>query len=180
MPFALALVCAAQAAAPAATVKLPASGGAKVGLAAPSFGGWDLSGKNVLTFDSLRRKPSIAPMLITFGASWCTACAEGLPRLRELARKHPEVRLVYVDVEQDQAKAQEFAARMGIDGPALLDKFEQIARTYGVAGDQKTSLPRTFLIDKMGKVRAIYREEGPDLEQVIESDLLASQSPARP
>ena len=166
--------------APVATVKLPVSGGAKVGLAAPSFGGWDLAGKKVLTFDSLRRTPTVSPLLITFGASWCTACASGLPRLKALTQKHPELRLVYIGVEQDQEKAQEFAARMGIDGPALLDKFETIAKTYGVAGDEKTSLPRTFLVDDKGKVRAIYREEGTDLEQVIEADLTAAKQPLPP
>jgi hypothetical protein len=41
-------------------------------------------------------------------------------------------------------------------------------------------LPRTFLVDQMGKVRAIYREEGADLEQVIEADLDASKTPVRP
>ncbi len=96
------------------------------------------------------------------------------------------MRLVLIDVESDAQKAQEFAAKMGIDGPAILDKFEQIARTYGVSdaksagGKETTSLPRTFLVDQMGKVRAIYREEGSDLEEVIEADLAASKTAARP
>lgn len=175
------------ASAPVNTVKLNESGAAKVGSAAPSFGGWDLQGKKVLTLDGLRRTPSMAPLLITFGASWCTACAAGLPRLKALAEKHPEMRLVLVDVEPDAQKAQDFAARMGIDGPAILDKFDTIAKTYGVSGSaqgdegaQKTSLPRTFLVDQMGKVRAIYREEGNDLETVIEADLDASKTAVRP
>lgn len=173
------------AAAPTATVKLQESGAAKVGLAAPSFGGWDLAGHQVLTLDAIRRTPAMAPLLITFGASWCKPCNEGLPRLVTLTKKHSELRLVLIDVETDGQKAQEFAARMGIDGPALLDKFEQIAKTYGVAGSdgggkETTALPRTFLVDAMGKVRAIYREEGADLEMVIEGDLEASKTAIRP
>ena len=81
-----------------------------------------------------------------------------------------------IDVESDAQQAQEFAQKMGFDGPAILDKFEQIAKTYGVAVDEKTQLPRTFLVDQMGKVRAIYREEGEDLEKVIEADLEASKT----
>jgi peroxiredoxin len=174
------------ASAPANTVRLQESGSAKVGSAAPSFGGWDLAGRRVLTLDGLRRTPSMAPLLITFGASWCTACAAGLPRLKALSQKHPEMRLVLIDVESDAQKAQEFAAKMGIDGPAILDKFEQIARTYGVSdakgagGKETTSLPRTFLVDQMGKVRGIYREEGKDLEEVIEADLAGSKNAVRP
>src|SRR5258708_13573507 len=74
------------------TVRLQESGSAKVGSAAPSFGGWDLAGRRVLTLDGLRRTPSMAPLLITFGASWCTACPAGLPRLQALSPKHPEIR----------------------------------------------------------------------------------------
>jgi peroxiredoxin len=165
------------AAAPAKTVRLEQSGGARVGATAPSFGGWDLSGQRVLTLDGLRRTPFLAPVLLTFGASWCKPCADGLPRLRKLSLQHPEMRLVLIDVENDGPRAQAFAARMGIDGPALLDKFEQIAKTYGVAGEEKTQLPRTFLIDATGKVRAIYSLEGDDLEKVIEADLESTKSP---
>ncbi len=168
------------AAAPTATVRLTESGAAKIGSAAPSFGGWDLAGKKVLTLDALRRTPTLLPLLITFGASWCKPCNEGLPRLVSLTRKHRELRLLLIDVESDGQKAQEFAEKMGVDGPALLDKFEQIAKIYGVAGEEKTKLPRTFLVDQMGKVRAIYREEGADLEKVIEADLEAARTAIRP
>ena len=88
-------------------------------------------------------------------------------------------------MESDAARAQAFAERMGIDGPALLDKFEQVAKTYGVAGE-KTQLPRTFLIDVSGKVRAIDSVEGDDLEELIPSRpggdqtaLTSGRTPAR-
>jgi thiol-disulfide isomerase/thioredoxin len=170
---------------PTATVKLQDSGAAKVGSAAPSFGGWDLAGRKVLTLDGIRRTPAMATLLITFGASWCKPCNEGIPRLVWVAKKHNDVRLVLIDVESDAQKAQEFAQKMGVDGPAILDKFEQIAKTYGVSGSggdgkETTALPRTFLVDQMGKVRAIYREEGADLESVIEADLEASKTAIRP
>ena len=166
--------------APVATVRLSESGSARVGGTAPSFGGWDLAGRKVLTLDGIRRTPSMAPLLITFGASWCKPCNEGLPRLVSLTKKHPELRLVLIDVESDGQQAQEFAKRVGMDGPAILDKFEQIAKTYGVSGDEKMQLPRTFLVDPTGKVRAIYREEGEDLERVIEADLEAARTALRP
>ena len=170
------------AAAPTATVRMNDSGAAKVGMAAPSFGGWDLAGRKVLTLDGIRRTPTMASLLITFGASFCKPCNEGLPRMVALTKKHPELRLVLIDVESDSAKAQEFASRVGLsaDGPAILDKFEQIAKTYGVAGESTTQLPRTFLVDDRGKVRAIYKEEGPDLESVIEGDLEAAKTAVRP
>ena len=45
------------AAGPLGTVRLYESGNAKVGSAAPSFGGWDLTQRKVLTLDGLRRVP---------------------------------------------------------------------------------------------------------------------------
>ena len=174
------LVALLLAAMPNATVRLQESGSARVGSAAPSFGGWDLTGERVLTLEGLRRTPVLQPLLITFGASWCKPCVEGLPRLKAFTRKHPELRMVYIAVEGDPARAQQFAAKAGIDGPSVLDKLELIARTYGLAGEQRTQLPRTFLVDAGGKVRAIYGVEGEDLEKAIEADLEASRTPVRP
>ena len=134
----------------------------------------------MLTLDGLRRTPFLQPLLITFGASWCKPCVEGLPRLKALSVKHPEVRLVLIAVENDAAQAQKFVARVGIDGPVLLDKFEQVAKTYGVAGEEKTQLPRTFLVDAGGRVRAIYSVEGDDFEKVIEADLEEAKTLLRP
>ena len=170
---------AALAAAVTATVKMQESGQARIGATAPSFGGWDLAGKSVLTFDKLLKSPAPAPLLVTFGASWCAPCNAGLPRLVALQKKHPEIRLVLIDAEADATAAQGFAGKHGMEGPALLDKFLGVSHTYGVSEDGKLALPRTFLIDAKGRVRAIYREEGEDLEKVIEADLaeLANNPP---
>ena len=170
----VALLAAAQ----VSTIKLQESGQARVGNVAPSFGGWDLTGKSVLTFDKLLKNPAPAPLLVTFGASWCAPCNAGLPRLVALQKKHSELRLVLIDVEPDQAAAQGFAAKTGMSGPAILDKFEGIARTFGLHENGKLALPRTFLIDAKGRVRAIYREEGEDLEAVIEADLAVATAAA--
>jgi peroxiredoxin len=163
----------------ALTVRLQESGAAKVGAEAPPFGGWSVDERTVVTLDSLRRPP--APMLLTFGASWCSACAKGLPRLRTLAAAH-RVRVVLLDVEPDAAKARAFARRFGFEGSTVLDKFGAIAAKYGLSveadDERKTSLPRTFLLDAEGLVRAIYGEEGDDLERAVETDLAPLQRPA--
>ena len=161
-------------AATAQTVKLQESGQVHIGGVAPSFGGWDLSGKSVLTFDKILKNPTPAPLLVTFGASYCVPCNLGLPRMVALQKKNPQMRLVLIDVESDQAAAQGFASKHGMEGPAVLDKFEGIAKSYGLQEDGKLALPRTFLVDAKGRVRAIYREEGADLEKVIEADLAAT------
>ena len=164
--FALLLV-----AAPSPTVRLQESGSARVGSLAPAFGGWDLAGGRVLTLEGLRRTPYLAPILLAFGGSWCKPCGETLQRLQALEARHPEVRLVLIDVESDAGRARAFAGGTSFGGPALLDKLEQVARLYGVGGEQKALLPRTFLVDAGGTVRAIYGTAGDDLERVIEADV---------
>jgi thiol-disulfide isomerase/thioredoxin len=164
------------AAAPEKTQRLNESGDTKVGNQAPPFGAFDLAGRNVLALAALLKTPAPAPLLVTFGASWCVPCNEGLPRLVELEKKHKGAfRLVLVDVEPDAQAAQGFAAKCGMTGPALLDKFEVIAKSYGLheTHGEKSVLvfPRTFLLTAKGRVAAIYREEGKDLEEVIEADL---------
>jgi thiol-disulfide isomerase/thioredoxin len=156
------------------TVKLDKSGEAKMGSIAPSFGLWGLEGDGPFTLDKLRKEPQPSPLLITFGASWCPPCREGLPRLKALADKHPEVRLVLVNLDQTTTAARAWLAEVGFKGPVLHDKFEVCAKLYGAAGEQKTSLPKTVLVDVKGRVRAIYSMEGPDFEKLIEADLKAA------
>src|SRR4051795_281378 len=108
-------------AAPVNTVRVAESGSARVGAAAPQFGGWDLTGQRALTLDGLRRTPYLAPLLITFGASSCKPCLESLPRLKAFAKRNPELRLVFVAVEDVGEKAQQLVTKTGIaDAPALL------------------------------------------------------------
>jgi thiol-disulfide isomerase/thioredoxin len=160
------------------TVTLSTSGEARIGAMAPSFGLWGVAGDGPFVLEKLRKQPAPAPLLITFGASWCPPCRAGLPRLKALADKHPELRLVLIDVETDVSAAQAWIKEVGLQGPTLLDKFEVAARLYGAAAANKSSLPRTFLVDARGRVRAIYSVEGADLEAVIEDDLRAALAAA--
>ena len=155
------------------TVKLPESGLARIGSMAPSFGLWDLKGEGPYILEKMRKEPTPAPLLITFGASWCKPCRTGLPRLKALADKHPEMRLVLIDVDNLDAvaEAQKWVGELDLKGPVLFDKFKTAATRYGAWAETKSSLPRTFLVDEKGRVRAIYSVEGADLEQVIEADL---------
>jgi len=50
-----------------------------------------LGGEAIRTPDSGARLE-----LLYFSASWCDACIKSLPKMRALARAHPEVRIVYV------------------------------------------------------------------------------------
>jgi len=105
--------------------------------------------------------------LVTGGAG-----AIGLAIGRALAAGGARVALV--DLDRGAAEAQTWVAELGLKAAVLHDKFEVCAKLYGAAGESKTTLPRTFLVDEKGRVRAIYSIEGSDLEAVIEADLKAA------
>ena len=73
MLLASVLALALLAAAPTATVKLTESGQAKVGMAAPSFGGWDLA-QTIEYSKELKRR----------GADWITASSGGISPLQKI------------------------------------------------------------------------------------------------
>jgi thiol-disulfide isomerase/thioredoxin len=182
LAFALLAATAAMATNTDETVRVKESGAVKEGNMAPSFGGWDVAGRKVLTLDKLRKEPTPSALVVTFGASHCKPCRLGIPRLVQLEKKNAALRLVLVDVEPDQAAAQKFAEEMGVDASrTILDKFEQIAKTYGLKSpDEKLNLPRTFLVDAKGRVRGIYTVEGKDFEAMIEKDFADALAAAMP
>jgi thiol-disulfide isomerase/thioredoxin len=164
---------------PPATERLQQSGKARVGDQAPPFGAWDLSRRTIIGLKQLLREPGGRPLLITFGASWCPPCNEGFPRLVALQKRlNDQFRLLLIAVDENAEEAQAFARRHGFDGPAILDKFQTIAKDY--CEQESLQLPRTFLVSASGRGVAIYGREGADLEDLIQADLKALKDEGAP
>ncbi|HKU68544.1 MAG TPA: TlpA disulfide reductase family protein [Candidatus Baltobacteraceae bacterium] len=84
-------------------------------------------------------------------ATWCPPCQSEIPRLVEAARRHPDVRFVFVDEQESPSAVKRFVRRFGIHGVVAIDQG-QFAATYGAL-----PIPESILIDKRGVVRMIYR-----------------------
>lgn len=149
-----------------------------VGGAAPTFAGWDAEGRMVSLRDLLPgpEKTAGGPILVSFFATWCEPCKKGLPamaRLKErLARE--DLRVVLVAFGQSADEFKPWLEKEGIDLPALADPFGKISARYGVA----QALPRTFVLDGEGTIRAIFVLEGVDFEERLGETILASSLPA--
>ena len=103
------------------------------------------------------------PVVLHFWATWCTACREEFPALRQDLLRLPGrgvgVLLVSIDSPQDRAKAEEMLAHYRLLAlPAvLLDAPEPdpVVRAVGEPNWDGT-LPATFVFDGGGKLRKSF------------------------
>lgn len=89
--------------------------------------------------------------LLYFSASWCGGCIESLPKLRVLARAHPDVRIVYVLFDGPNDARQFATQRAPVPGEiAWTTPDERQALRPGVF--IFTMLPSFVLVDAKGGV----------------------------
>jgi thiol-disulfide isomerase/thioredoxin len=98
----------------------------------------------------LRQIAAGRPLVVDFYATWCEPCREGFPRLARLARAHPEIAVVGVDIGEEVKLAAAFAARQGLDYPIFVDAELKLADACGVS-----RLPAVLAVDPDGRI--VYR-----------------------
>ncbi len=88
--------------------------------------------------------------LVNFWATWCPPCVEEIPSLNRLARRYPDetFAVVSVDFRESQRVIREFAERVAIEFPVLLDRDGRTSLAWKVF-----SFPSSFLIDRDGYIR---------------------------
>jgi cytochrome c biogenesis protein CcmG, thiol:disulfide interchange protein DsbE len=105
-------------------------GVAQVGKRAPGFTSWDLGGRRV-SLDEFRGKP----VLLTFWATWCTACQDELPALQKIGNQYRSSGLTILAVdyrETDTARMSQFLAGLHVNMEAVVDPQGSIAGAFGV------------------------------------------------
>jgi peroxiredoxin len=138
-----------------------ATTGAKVGRAAPAWGGLKaLDGKSYKPEDYKGRV-----VLLTWFASWCGPCHAEAPIMeKEIWQKYRDRGLSVFGVnagedEEPAKKAQGFASQHELTYPVLLDSEDELSQTFNVQ-----AFPTIVLIDRKGIVR--YMQSGFDHEAV--------------
>lgn len=109
-----------------------------------------LNGDSVL-FKTILEKHLGTTIFIDVWASWCKDCLEGLPSVKALQSKHPEVDFVYLSLDKTQN-----AWKKGID--RLEIKGDHYFMQSGWKGAMGTFLdldwiPRYMIIDKQGNIK---------------------------
>lgn len=172
-----------------AAVRLPArTGGAvtaalgspHVGDAAPDFTLPGVDGQPV-TLSSLRG----APVVLSFGTSWCPFSQALLPQLARYARQAaPQgVKTILVDVHEPEAAYREYAGREPVTFPVLRDASGDVARAYAPSRAQPALTDRSLvpvaavlLIDAEGVIRHYtladslrFADAVPDLARAVDA-----------
>jgi thiol-disulfide isomerase/thioredoxin len=130
--------------------------GTNVGERPPAFTLQDVAGRTVSLKDFAGR-----PLVLNFFASWCGPCRAETPLLVRYARAYRgRVDFVGIDLtasEQGTAPVASFIRQYHVPYPVLLDTTGRVAVSYMVA-----SIPVTFVIDRTGIIRAVYRTALPE------------------
>lgn len=111
----------------------------------PDFLLRDINGK-LVSLSSLEG----SVVYISFWASWCSPCIEGIKKMNELKNKHPYlngVKFLYISVEKDVGLWMKLVKSLEIKGINLIDIYpDRIA----VKKLQIPYLPYYFIVDKNG------------------------------
>lgn len=94
-------------------------------------------------------------VLIDFWATWCGPCRDSMPLIERLHRHFAPEGLAVLSVNTEgagrAAQALDMANRLGVTSPVLVDEGP-VSDRYSV-----TTIPHLVVVDKTGRVRAVFR-----------------------
>jgi cytochrome c biogenesis protein CcmG/thiol:disulfide interchange protein DsbE len=113
-----------------------------IGKPAPDFTISD--GGRSLQLSSYRGKV----VLLNFWATWCAPCIEEIPSLNQLQRQMPQLVILGVDVDENDAAYRQFLTRHEVDFLTIRDPQRHSNALFGTF-----VFPDTYAIDRSGQIR---------------------------
>jgi len=130
------------------------------GEAAPDFSLPDRSGRSYSLANFRGR-----PLLIDFWATWCGPCRKTMPEVQRLHEQYGrQLQVVGINIEGNSPDVLGYLDEGGYTFPVLFDSGNWdsiVALSYGVS-----SIPRTFLLDRIGRVLYVGHPRGLSEEQI--------------
>ena len=87
-------------------------------------------------------------VVLNLWATWCAPCVEELPSLLAMQKEHPEIAVVAVSADQDDAVYRRFLVRHQVDVTTVRDSDQKVNAMYGTV-----QIPETYIIDRQGVLR---------------------------
>lgn len=143
----------------------PQSDSDLIGQAAPAFQLDLLDGGS---FNLADHKGQV--VILDFWATWCGPCRQAMPVMEQTASafKDQGVKLIAVNLQENQSTIQKFLKETNLHPTVALDREGKVAEQYNVQ-----VIPTTVLIGKDGTVQAVHLGNLPDLDKTLKSELQA-------
>jgi peroxiredoxin len=95
-------------------------------------------------------------VFLNFWGTWCPPCKKEMPYINNQYHQYKDkgIQVLTVDINESPLAVKQFADRLKLDFPIMIDTDEEVMNTYGI-----DLLPATILIDKNGKVVNIHTGE---------------------
>jgi cytochrome c biogenesis protein CcmG, thiol:disulfide interchange protein DsbE len=87
-------------------------------------------------------------VILNLWATWCPPCIEELPSLLAMHRELPDLAIVAISEDQDDAVYRKFLAQHQIDLMTVRDPSQRVNALYGTV-----QIPETYVIDRQGILR---------------------------
>ena len=87
-------------------------------------------------------------VVLNFWATWCAPCIEELPSLTALQQRMPQIQVLAVSTDDDQAAYQRFLAQHPVGLLTVEDQQQHANALYGTF-----RYPETYIIDRQGIIR---------------------------
>lgn len=100
-------------------------------------------------------------LFVDFFATWCEPCRLEMPLIEAYAKKHPEIRVVAVDVGEPRAVAAAYARRYHLANVAI-DPTTSAQGLFQIEG-----FPTVVVIDPAGRIRATWSGFNPAVEMAM-------------
>jgi cytochrome c biogenesis protein CcmG/thiol:disulfide interchange protein DsbE len=113
-----------------------------LGKAAPQF----VVSDGVQTIDLSKLRGHV--VVLNLWATWCAPCVQELPSLLAMHHELPNVDVVAVSMDEDDAAYRAFLTRWGIDFTTVRDPTARVNALYGTK-----QIPESYVIDEKGVLR---------------------------
>jgi cytochrome c biogenesis protein CcmG/thiol:disulfide interchange protein DsbE len=87
-------------------------------------------------------------VLLNFWWSQCAPCIQEAPGLIELHHDRPDIAILAVSIDEDEASYKRFIERRHVDFMTVRDPMQNAAKLYHTEG-----WPETYIIDRSGVIR---------------------------
>jgi thiol-disulfide isomerase/thioredoxin len=119
-----------------------------------------------ITFAEILKKYEGKTIVIDVWASWCSDCVKGMPKVKELQEKNPEVTFLFISMDKSYESWLKGIEKYEVKGEHYLTA-DGMKGVFGKSVDLDW-IPRYMVVNKKGKI-ALYKVIEADDKKLIKT-----------